>query len=116
MKPRDTSFCKSPPQISDCHRPNCQRSTVPWRWPMHVLDRGAVMTKKAKTTRISDGMKVLVVKKQNPYKPGTEIFKRGQYVLNAHGKTIADAKKGRDGSIVRHMLNHGFIKLVKAAD
>jgi hypothetical protein len=100
MTPYDPSFSKTPPQISDGDRPHRQRSALPWRWP-RLLDLGAPKTKKQ---RITDEMKVVVVKKQNPHKPGTAIFKRGQYVLNADGKTVADAKKGLDGCTDRAEL------------
>ena len=37
-------------------------------------------------------MKVIVIKKLNPFTEGSEIYKRAQWVLNAHNKTVADAK------------------------
>jgi hypothetical protein len=86
---------------------------MPWRGP-RILDRGAAMTKKAKTTRITDDMKIVVLKKANPFTKGSEIFERAQWVLNAHNKTVGHAKRDRDGTVVRWLLNNGFIKVVAA--
>jgi hypothetical protein len=34
--------------------------------------------------------------------------------LNAHNRTVAAAKRGRDGTVVRAMVDRGLVKVVAA--
>jgi hypothetical protein len=70
--------------------------------------------KTAKSTRLTDDMKIVIVKRENPFTKGSEIFKRAEYVLNAHNRTVAAAKRGRDGTVVRAMVDRGLVKVVAA--
>ncbi len=66
--------------------------------------------------RITKEMKITVVKKANPFTPDTLMFKRGQLVLNANGKTVASVVgKGKaDAWIVRTLARKGLIKVAAA--
>jgi hypothetical protein len=69
---------------------------------------------KAAKARISDDMKVVVLKKENPFSEGTEIFKRAAHILASHGKSVEVAKKGRDGSIIRWLVDRKYVRVEAA--
>lgn len=69
-----------------------------------------------KTTTVSrpkplaEEAKIVVVKKENPFREGSEVFKRAQAVLAS--KDVATAlKKGARISTVRYLAKHRFIKV-----
>jgi hypothetical protein len=66
--------------------------------------------------RITQDMKITVVKKANPFRADTLMHKRGQIVLSANGKTVASVVgKGKaDGWIVRTLVKKGLIKVAAA--
>jgi hypothetical protein len=69
-----------------------------------------------KPARITKDMKIAVVKKTNPFAPDTLMFKRGQIVLSANGKTVASVVgKGKaDAWIVRTLAKKGLIRVTAA--
>jgi hypothetical protein len=74
----------------------------------------AANKKKAKKIeRIRDDLIIRVVAgATNPFTKGTAIYKRAGWVIAANQRTVADAKKGMDGTIVKAMLDRGMIKLI----
>jgi hypothetical protein len=70
----------------------------------------------SKPARITQDMKITVVKKANPFTPDTLMFKRAQLVLSSTGKTVASViGKGKaDGWIVRTLAKKGLIKIAGA--
>jgi len=68
------------------------------------------------TARITKDMTITVVKKTNPFREGTLMAKRGQMVLNAHGKTVGSViGKGKaDAWIVRTLAKKKLIKVAAA--
>ena len=82
------------------------------------------MTKTAKktaavtstVTRITDDMKLKVVKKENPFTDGTVQAKHANAVLASNGKTVADAKKkGADSWTVRELVRLKVVQVQKSA-
>lgn len=73
-------------------------------------------TKTATKSIILNDMKLVVVKKENPFAEGTVQAKHAAAVLAANGKTVADAKKkGADSWTVRELVKRKLIKVMTAA-
>jgi hypothetical protein len=71
-------------------------------------------TKAKKIERITDDLVIKVLAgATNPFTKGTAIYKRAGWVIAANKRTVADAKKGMDGTIVKAMLDRGMIELVR---
>jgi hypothetical protein len=71
---------------------------------------------KTTKTRITDDMKLVVIKKENPFTEGTVQARHAAAVLGANGKTVADAKKkGADSWTVREMVKRKLVRVVAAA-
>jgi hypothetical protein len=57
-------------------------------------------------------MKLVVVKKENPFTEGTVQAKHAAAVLSSNGKTVADAKKkGADSWTVRELVNRKIVRV-----
>lgn len=70
--------------------------------------------KKATTARITDDLIIKVLAgATNPFKPKSEANKRAQYVLNADGRSVEAAKRGRDGCFVKALVDRKLIRLVR---
>lgn len=74
------------------------------------------MPKKSKTIKRTvafDTKKIVVIKKENPFREGSGAFKRTNIVLAARGKTVEYAvSKGARRSTVRRLAE---MKIVRAA-
>lgn len=71
---------------------------------------------KLAVTRITDDMKLKVVKKENPFSEGTVQAKHAAAVLAANGLTVAAAKKkGADGWTVRELVKRRIVQVQKNA-
>lgn len=81
--------------------------------------KAAAVTKKETVparTLITNDLKIVVVKNENPFTEGTKQFKRAAAVLSAKGKTVADAKKrGADTWTVRELVRRKVVKVAAAA-
>jgi hypothetical protein len=65
-----------------------------------------------KQARLDDEIKIVVVKRENPFEQGTDRAKRAGAVLSSNGKTYADAKKkGADSWAVRQLVKRGAVRL-----
>jgi hypothetical protein len=64
-----------------------------------------------KNDRLTDDMKITVLKKENTFRPKSAIFKRVAHVLACNGKTVATARKGEDSAIVRLLVNRKMIRV-----
>jgi hypothetical protein len=75
--------------------------------------------KTAASRRVSNDVKITVVKKENPFVDGTHRAKMAKYVLTHNGKTygeLKDASKGLvDSWIIRQLADRKLIKVRTAA-
>lgn len=73
----------------------------------------ASTTKKVTAAAIPDDAKISVVAKaENPFTPGSAVYKRVQAVLASNGKTVADAlKKGARKSTVKYLRDHKIVRV-----
>jgi hypothetical protein len=83
----------------------------------HGKNRRGTMaaTKKTKTAgkaRIVDDMKVIVLKKENPFAEGTVQAKHAAAVLGSNGATVAAAKKkGADSWTIRQLVERKIVRV-----
>lgn len=76
----------------------------------------AKKTATVKATRIMDDMKLVVVKRENPFADGTVQAKHAAAVLASSGKTVADAKKrGADSWTVRALVQRKLVRVEAVA-
>jgi len=70
------------------------------------------MTKLKPVTVVPEA-KIVVVRKENPFRNSTAVHKRAQAVLLSGGKTVETAlKKGARTSTVRALVREGLVRLV----
>ena len=71
------------------------------------------MTTKPKAVNVTPESKIVVLKKENPFRESTAVHKRAQAVLLSGGKTVEAAlKKGARTSTVRALVREGLVRLV----
>jgi len=69
-----------------------------------------------KKIEITETDKIEVVKKENPRREGSRAHDRAEAVLAANGKLVRTAlTRGARPSTIRHLVEAGLVRLVRAA-
>lgn len=82
---------------------------------MTATTRKTKATRKAKAPITAD-MKIVVLKKENPFREGTVQAKKGDLLLKSNGKLVGEVRKHKliDSWAVRECVRRGVIRVVAA--
>jgi hypothetical protein len=75
------------------------------------------MTAKKTNTRVNNETKIIVIKKENPFRDGTEVAKRADAIFKCNGKTVADLKKLPLGctAVLRTLVERKLVRVQAGA-